>query len=284
LNIIRWAGNPKFIGKSFEMELKMITEHRFLVNFRKYKFLLNELVKKDIKIKYRSSVLGIFWSFLEPLLTMIVLTIIFSTLFKGFGVENYPVYLLTGRLIFTFFASGSSAAMSSIRGSAAVFKTVYVPKYMYPLSSIISNFVTFLLSLTVLFVVMIATNVNFTIYIIFASLPLLCLLIFTLGVGLILATVNVFFRDMEHFYSVFITLLLYATPIFYPPQIVPEAWRFIQTYNPIYAVIECCRTVFLQGTLYDPSQLLFAAVSAVIALLVGVFLFYRYQDKFILYT
>lgn len=262
----------------------MIIEHRFFVNFRKYKFLLNELVKRDIKLKYRSSVLGIFWSFLEPLLTMIVLTIIFSTLFKGFGVENYPVYLLTGKLIFSFFSGGSMTAMKSIKSGAAIFKTVYVPKYMYPLSSIISNFVTFSLSLIVLFGVMVATNVHFTIYMVFASLPILCLVIFTLGVGLILATVNVFFRDMEHFYSILITLLLYATPIFYPPQIVPEGWRFIQTFNPIYAVMECCRTVFLQGILYDPSRLLFAAVSAVFTLVLGVFLFYRYQNKFILHV
>jgi lipopolysaccharide transport system permease protein len=119
---------------------------------------------------------------------------------------------------------------------------------------------------------------------VFTSLPILFLVIFTLGVGLILATVNVFFRDVEHFYNVFATLLMYATPIFYPPQIVPESWRFIQTLNPVYAVVECCRTSFLQGTLYDPSRLLFAAISAVFFLIIGLFLFYRYQDKFILYT
>lgn len=277
-------GTLKLLRKAFEIEAKMIADHRFLVNFRKYKFLLNQLVKRDIKLKYRSSVLGIFWSFLEPLLTMIVMTIIFSTIFKGFGVDNYPVYLLTGRLIFSFFASGSSAALKSIRSNATIFKTVYVPKYMYPLSVIVSNFVTFSLSLTVLVGVMVATNVDFTIYMIFASLPLLCLIIFTLGVGLIMGTINVFFRDLEHLYSVFITLFLYATPIFYPPNIVPVGWRFIQTYNPVYAVIECCRTVFLQGTLYDPSRLFLAAGAAMLSLVIGIVLFYRYQDKFILHT
>ncbi len=174
--------------------------------------------------------------------------------------------------------------MKSIRTNAAIFKTVYVPKYMYILAAILSNFVTFLLSLTVLFLVMVVTNIQFTIYMVFTSLPILFLVIFTLGVGLILATVNVFFRDVEHFYNVFATLLMYATPIFYPPQIVPESWRFIQTLNPVYAVVECCRTSFLQGTLYDPSRLLFAAISAVFFLIIGLFLFYRYQDKFILYT
>ncbi|MEW6011409.1 MAG: ABC transporter permease [Euryarchaeota archaeon] len=259
-----------------------VTKHRFFANFKKYKFLLNQLIKRDIQTKYRRSVLGIFWSFLEPLLTMIVLTIIFSTLFRGFGIDNYPVYLLSGRLIFNFFAGGSSAAMVSIRSNAGILKTIYVPKYIYPLATIAANFITFTLSLVVLFLVMLATNVDFTIYMIFAVLPIIALILFTIGVGLILSTINVFFRDLEHLYGVFLTMLMYATPIFYPAEIVPESFRFIQTYNPIYAVINCCRVVFLDGTLYDPMQLIFAMVSGIVALIIGLFVFYRYQDKFIL--
>jgi lipopolysaccharide transport system permease protein len=215
---------------------------------------------------------------------MIVLTIIFSTLFKGWGVQNYPVYLLTGRLIYTFFYGGTTAAMRSIRGSAGILKTVYVPKYIYSLSAILSNFVTFLLSLVVLFLVMAATNVPFTIYIIFTSLPIIALLFFTIGVGLIVATINVFFRDLQHLYGVLMVLLMYATPIFYPPSIVPASFRFIQDYNPIFAVIECCRSVFLYGEIYDPHLLLFALVSAAVAMIVGLALFYKFQDKFILHV
>lgn len=265
------------------MVITRITNHRFIYNFRKYKFLLYQLIIRDIKIKYRKSILGVFWSFLEPLLSMIVLTVIFSTLFKGFGIENYPVYLLTGRLIFTFFQGGTLAAMRSIRTSAGIVKTVYVPKYIYSLAAILSNFVTFLLSLVVLFLVMAATNAPFTIYIIFTSLPILALLLFTIGAGLIVATVTVFFRDLEHLYGVFLTLLMYATPIFYPPQIVPANFRFIQDYSPIYAIISCCRSVFLYGQLYDIHQLLFAMASAIITLIIGLVLFYKFQDKFVLH-
>jgi lipopolysaccharide transport system permease protein len=174
--------------------------------------------------------------------------------------------------------------MRSIRGSAGILKTVYVPKYIYSLSAILSNFVTFLLSLVVLFLVMAATHAPFTIYIIFTSLPIVALLFFTIGVGLILATVNVFFRDLQHLYGVFLTLLMYATPIFYPPSIVPASFRFIQDYNPIYAVISCCRDAFLYGKLYDPHQLIFALISAAVAMIVGLTLFYKYQDKFILHV
>lgn len=265
------------------MVAEKIIGHRFFQNFLKYRYLLYQLVMRDIKIKYRKSVLGIFWSFLEPLLTMIVLTIIFSTFFKHYGVENYPVYLLTGRLILTFFSGGSNAAMRSIRGNAGILKTVYVPKYIYSLSAVLSNFITFLLSLVVLFMVMAVTNAPFTIYIIFTSLPILALLFFTIGIGLIMATISVFFRDIEHLYGVFLMLLMYATPIFYPPNIVPASFRFIQDYNPIYAVISCCRSVFLYGELYDPHQLLFASLSAVVVLIIGLGLFYKYQDKFVLH-
>lgn len=131
---------------------------------------------------------------------------------------------------------------------------------------------------------MAVTNAPFTIYIIFTSLPIMALLFFTIGAGLILATVNVFFRDLEHLYGVFLTLLMYATPIFYPPSIVPASFRFIQDYNPLYAVISCCRDVFIYGKLYDPHQLIFALVSAAVAMIVGLALFYRYQDKFILHV
>lgn len=261
----------------------MLTDHRFLANFNNYRFLLSQLIKRDIKIKYRRSVLGIFWSFLEPLLSMIVLTIIFSTLFKGFGVQNYPVYLLTGRLVFSLLQNGSMAAMRSIITNGSYLSSLYVPKYIYPLSVVISNFVTFFLSLVVLLIVMLVTNAPITIYIIFASLPIVFLLLFTIGVGLILATVTVFFRDIEHLYGVFVMLWMYATPIFYPANIVPESWRWIQTINPMYAIIECCRSSFLYGTLYDPGQLLFAAIASIVTLLFGMILFYKYQNKFVLH-
>lgn len=259
-----------------------IAGHRFLVNFNKYRYLLNQLVKRDIKLKYRRSVLGIFWSFLEPLLSMVVLTIVFSTLFSR-NIANYPVYYLVGMLAYQFFAGGTNAAMRSMVSNASILKTIYIPKYLYSLAAVLSNFVTYLLSLIILFMVMAVTNVHFTMYIIFASLPILALLMLTIGVGLIMATINVFFRDMQHLYGVFLMLLMWLTPIFYPPEIVPASFRFIQTYNPLFAIITCCRSSFLYGTLYDINVLLFAMGSGILALVVGIILFYRSQDKFILY-
>ncbi|PAV06431.1 ABC transporter [Methanobacterium bryantii] len=265
------------------MNYKLVSKHRFIANFSKYRYLLVELVKRDIKIKYRRSVLGIFWSFLNPLLMMIVLTLIFSTIFKR-NIENFPVYLLTGKIVFDFYAGGSIAAMKSIKRNASIIKKVYVPKYMYSLSSVLSNFVTFALSLIVLFGVMIVTNAPFTIYILFAILPIFLLLLFTIGVGLILASITVFFRDIEHLYDVFITMLLYGSAIFYPVEIIPESYRFLFELNPVFALISLCRDSFTYGRIFELNTLLYASVVSVVLFILGILLFYKYQDKFILYV
>jgi len=263
----------------------MITErinHRFVDNFFKYRNLLIELVIRDIKIKYRRSILGIFWSFLEPLVFLIALTVIFSTFFKH-NISNYPVYLLTGRLIFDFFAKGSNASLASIFKNASIIKKVYVPKYMYPLGVTFSAFVTFLLSLIVLLVVMLLTHAPFTLYILLGIVPIGLLLIFTIGVGLILATISVFFRDIEHLYGIFVTILLYGSAIFYPPEIIPAQYQWILNLNPVYVFISLARDAFLYGQFFNLGQLLFATVSSIVAIVIGVLLFYKYQDKFILY-
>lgn len=264
------------------MEIIMITDHRFFANFGKYRFLLVQLTKRDINRRYRNSVLGIFWSFLEPLLTMIVMTLIFSFIFKR-AIPNFPVYYLIGRVAFGLFQTGTTGSMKSIIGNASILKTVYVPKYLYALSNVLSSFVTFLLSLIILFAVMIATHVQFTIYIIFASLPVLILIILTLGVSLILATVTVFFRDMEHLWGVFVMILMYSSAIFYPASIIPPQYQIILTLNPLYAIISCLRSVILDGTLYNPATLFFAAACAIISLVIGMAIFYKYQNKFLLY-
>lgn len=257
-------------------------DNKFFANFKKYRYLLTELVKRDIKIKYRRSVLGIFWSFLEPLLFMIVLTIIFSTLFQR-DIPNYPVYLLTGRLAFDLYAGGTGTALGSIVRNSSMIKKLYIPKYMYPLSVTLSTLVTFLLSLIVLFLIMIVTGTPFTLYIFTAIVPIILLLVFTIGVSLIISTANVFFRDLEHLYGVFLTLLMYGSAIMFPAEIIPPNYQFLLTWNPLYSFISLFRDAFLYGQWFDPFYLTYALVSSIVALAVGVFVFYKYQDKFILH-
>lgn len=252
----------------------------FYKTFNKYYFLLTLLVKKDIKKKYKGSFLGILWSLLNPLLYMTVLTIVFSTLFNR-SIENFPVYLLSGMLLFVFFATSTSASMKSIILAASLIKKVYIPKYVLTLSNIISNFIYFVISLVVLVIIMIATNANISINIIFTPLYLILLFFFSCGISLILATVTVFFRDIEHLYGIFTQALMYASAIFYPAEIIPEKYQFILTYNPVYYFIKGFRDLVYYGMPFDLVNLLLCFILAVISMTIGIVIFAKNQDKFI---
>lgn len=254
----------------------------FYKTFNKYYFLLTLLVKKDIKKKYKGSFLGILWSLLNPLLNMIILTIVFSTLF-GRVIDNFPVYLLSGVLLFGFFSSSTSTSMKSIISSANLINKVYIPKYIFPVSKIISDFIFFAISLSILVVIMIVTSATFTINMIYAPIYLLLLLLFSSGIGLILATIMVFFRDIEHLYGVCMTALMYASALFYPAEIIPDKYQFILTLNPVYYFIKGFRDAVYHGSPLNLNTLLICFMIAVISMLVGIFVFKKNQDKFILY-
>lgn len=257
---------------------------RHLNNFLRYKYLLFELVKKNIKLKYRRSYLGILWTLVEPLLTMIVLTLVFGTLF-GKDDRTYPVYILCGRLLYSFFSSASKAGLKAVSGNAAMIKKVYVPKYIYVVAAIISNFVTFVISLVVLVGVAAVLRVEPTWHIVEGLIPLVILFVMTLGIGLILATLNVFFRDIEYIWSVLTMLIMYASAIFYTTERVintGNGWVF--NVNPIYMCIANFRNAVLYGTAMNVDYCIHSAIFAVLSVIMGSVLFYKEQDKFILYV
>lgn len=167
----------------------------------RYNWLLQQLIIRDLKIKYRRSVLGYLWSVLNPLMMMVIMTIVFSHMFR-FDIPNYPVYLLAGQLIYGFFAESTSMAMSSILGGASLIKKVYFPKYIFPLSRVLSSFMTMMFSMLALIVVMIATGIQFHKTLILVPLALTYVLIFCIGIGLMLSSAVVFFRDIQHLYGV----------------------------------------------------------------------------------
>lgn len=251
-------------------------------NFSKYRNLLAELVKKDIKLKYRNSYLGVVWTMLEPLLTMIVLTLVFSKLL-GRGTKDFPVYILTGRLLYSFFSNGTKVALKSVRTNAGMIKKVYVPKYMYPLASVLSGYVIFLISLVVLAVVAVARGVYPTMRLFWAFVPLFQILLLTTGVGLIMATMAVFFRDIEYLWSVALMLIMYTSAIFYQVGDVASAnnaWIF--KLNPLYAIIVNFRNAVF-GQPMNFQAMWYAFGFGAVSMLLGVVVFYKKQDKFILY-
>lgn len=257
----------------------------FIYNLKKFRFLFWELVKKDIKLKYRSSVLGVFWTLLEPLLTMIVLTLVFSNLL-GKGDDNFPVYILCGRLLYSFFSNGTKVALKSVRKHGSMIGKVYVPKYMYPLSAVVSNYIMFLISLVVLAGVMIFEKVPITVYLLQAFIPMIILLIMTMGVGLILATFDVFFRDLEYLWTVFLMLIMYTCAIFYKVENLKTASNeMIFKCNPLYSLITMFRdAVFGRSIMRDPYHLWFSLCFSLGVFLIGIVVFWRKQDKFILYV
>lgn len=248
-----------------------------------YRDLLKQLVNRDIKLKYRRSFLGYLWSILNPLMIMTVMTIVFSKAFR-FPIENYPVYLFCGQLLFNFMNTSTSQAIFSITWNAALLKKTYVPRYIFTIAKITSGMVDLLFSLAALIIVMLVTKVQFTWYMLLFPLVILQLYIFCVGLGLFLAQANVFFRDVQHIYSAFTVAWMYLTPIFYPIESLPEtlAW-LIKHLNPMWMYIEQFRDIFLYGNMFDWRHALAGTVIAVAMLLIGIFSFLKTQDKFILY-
>ena len=208
--------------------------------FAEKKFLLKQLVKRDLTSKYKDSVLGIAWSFLNPLFIMIVFTAIFSMIF-GRQIENYPVYFLSGRVIYDFYKSATTGAMKSIKGNAGILKKIYIPKYMLTVSKVCYEFINFLISLIILFGVMLVTGAQLHLTALFVFIPMFFLVLLIFGVGLILAVCNTYFTDVGHLYNVFALILMYASALFYPMEIVPTTVQKIFTLNPIYSAISCFR-------------------------------------------
>lgn len=254
---------------------------KYIKNFVKFKSLLLELVKRDIKVKYRRSVLGLLWTVLNPLLTMCVLTIVFSHFFR-FDIENFPVYLLCGNIIFNFFSESTNMAMMAILGNGSLLKKIYVPKYLFPLSKVISSFINLLSALIALVIVLIATGTTIKVSIIFSILPILYVFVFSLGIGLILSTLVVFFRDFLHLYSVLLTLWTYLTPIFYPTSILPDNVAVIVNMNPLTQFIQMLRECVLYGDIPSLSSNITCILISMATLVMGLCCFYKKQDKFVL--
>jgi len=253
-----------------------------LAALQKYSFLIRQLVGRDFKTKYKRSVLGVLWSFLNPLLTMLVQYFVFSTIFKS-DVPFFAAYLIIGTVMFNFFSEASGMALSSILGNAGLITKVYMPKYIYPLTRVLSSLVNLAISLVPLIIVCVATGVRFHKSAVLALFFLVCLVIFSLGLGLLLSTSMVFFRDTQFLWSVFNMMWMYATPIFYPETIIPENMKFVHTFNPLYYFLQSARSCILDGLSPEPFMYFQCFMIALGALLIGALVFYKNQDKFVLY-
>lgn len=246
----------------------------------RYGFLLEQLVKRNFNTKYRQSVLGVLWSFLNPLLTMAVQYVVFSTLFQS-DISHFPVYLLTGIILFSFFNECVTLGMDSIVLNGPLITKVAMPKMIYPLSRSLSSLINLAISFVPLALVMLLSGTPLTPALLLVPVAAVLTFLFALGMSLILCTLNVFFRDTRFLWSVVSLLWTYATPIFYPITIIPAAWQPIFRLNPMFQLIDLMRTVIIAGAWPTWGQWGMCIACAVLPLMLGVLIFRRNEDKFV---
>ena len=260
--------------------LEKISSLQYMVQ---YKPLLNELVIRDLKLKYRRSFLGYVWSLLNPLLMMAIMSLVFSYMFR-FDIPNYPLYLICGQTLWTFFSESTSMAMHSVIANGSLIRKVYIPKYIFPLSRVLSSFVTMSFSLVAILIVMLVTKVPLSWELLLVPIPLAFLLIFCMGIGMILSALSVYFRDIVHLYGVLTMAWMYVTPIFYPISALPEEIAYYIQFNPMYHYITFFRELVLYGAVPELGIWISCVLSSVVAFMAGLLSFRKLQRNFILHV
>lgn len=251
-------------------------------NLVKYKFLLKELVKRDFKVKYQRSSLGVLWSILYPLLMMAVMAAVFSNLFKASmpGV-SFLAYLLTGLILFNFFSEATNQAMASIVGNMGLINKVYIPKYIFPLSKCLFAGINFAITLIPLYGVIILTGTGLNIYHLLLPYCFITLMVFSIGMSFFLSCISVFLRDMFYIYGIIILIWTYLTPIMYNISILPNILQKIMVFNPLYQYINFAREIILYSRVPALSSWILCALFSLAMLLFGIWIFRKNQDKFI---
>jgi lipopolysaccharide transport system permease protein len=262
---------------------------RRIVEIFQYRELVKNLVIRDLKVRYKNSVLGVLWSLLNPLLMTVVFTVVF-TLMVPSDIPNFPVFFMCGFLPWSFFSSSVAGATTSIVGNAHLVKKVYFPREILPLSVTLSNLVNFLLALIVLFGMILVFRTRLTPAVLMLPLIIFVQLIFTVGMGLLLSTANVFYRDTQHILEVVLQAWFFLTPIFYPITILPESQQilgftvdiqlWLRRLNPMASLVASYRDVLYRGEPTGLDFFLRTAVQCFAVLAIGYLVFWRFSPVF----
>ena len=254
-----------------------------LNKLKRYQFLFEELVKRDFKKKYKRTVLGMGWSILSPLLTLLVMRLVFTQFF-GRTMPHYTTYLFCGNLVFSFFNESTTQGMSALTGNAKIFTKVNVPKYLFLFSKNVQCLINFGLTLCVFFVFCIIDRITFTWRFILLIYPIGCLVIFNIGMGLILSALYVFFRDMQYLWRVCVQLLMYMSAIFYNVDNYGPKIQRLFLLNPVYVIIKYFRVIVIDASVLSPAYHLLMAGDALIALGIGCWIYKKYNHQFLYYV
>ena len=242
-------------------------------------FLLEEIVKKNFSAKYKDSYLGIVWTILSPLLMMILFTIIFSTLFSR-NIDNYAVYFLCGWCLFQFFSSAISSSMNAIKGNKNILQKTPAPKYIFVIGAIISELINYLIMLILLIIIILITHAPFYLpTMFFTIIPVISLLIMITGLGLMLSIACVYYTDIKHLWTIISLMLMYASAIFYPMNIIPYEYRQYLLLNPLYWIIDQFRCFVYLGTYPQLLQIVNSLLLSCIIFIIGLIVFKKYSYK-----
>lgn len=270
----------KMLGKRLPARLQKNSRLQKLLG---YQFLFEELVKRDFKKKYKRTVLGMVWSVLSPLLTLIVMKLVFTQFF-GRNTPHYTIYLFCGNLVFSYFNESTSQGMTSLVGNAGIFTKVNVPKYLFLFSKNVQTLINFGLTLCVFFVFCIADNITFTWKFICLLYPILMLMLFNIGSGLILSALYVFFKDIQYLWSVFTMLLMYMSAIFYTIDSYEPMVQNLFLLNPVYLFIRYFRKIVIEASIPTAYFHLLMLADVMIVLGFGCWIYKRYNHKFLYYV
>ena len=244
----------------------------------RYRDLVLALVARELKVCYRRSAIGFTWTMLQPLLMMLVLQVVFSSLFR-FQLANYPVYAMAGILFWNFFSQSVVSSMNSLRGNSMLLKKVPVPMAVFPIATVASGVINLVFALVPLLLILVITGHPLTPALLFLPVAILLAASFTLGAGLLLSPLSIFFNDIVEMITVILSVLMYLTPIFYPKEIVPERWRWVVRFNPLRSILEVFRDPIYYGKIPPLSHLSVCLLISVVAFVLGALAFRRSADR-----
>ena len=251
----------------------------------RYRDLVRALVARELKVRYRRSAIGFLWTMLQPLLTMLVLQLVFSQIFAvRLTYGNYPIFALAGILFWNFFSQSIVASMNSLRGNAQLLQKLPVPKTVFPLATVLSGVVNLVFALVPLLAILLVTGHPIRPALLFLPISIFLVALFTLGAGLLLSPMAVFFSDVVELIGVLLMLLMYLTPVIYPIEIVPEHMRWVVRYNPIRSILEVFRDPIYQGEVPPLSHFAVCFGIAVLAFVLGAWVFRKSSDRIPFYV
>ena len=258
---------------------------RVLRMLKRHQFLFEELVKRDFKKKYKGTVLGMGWSLLAPLLMLLVMKVVFTQFFgRGANAVHYTMFIFSGILVFNFFSESSKGGMTALVGNAGIFTKVNVPKYLFLLAKNVQTLLNFLLTLVLYFIFAAIDGIDFSPRMLLLVYPVMTLTLFNIGLGLILSSLYVFFRDMQYLWGVTARLIFYGSAVFYQTDRFKPEMLTVFRCNPVYDHIAFIREVMIGGIVPAPWEFAALAGFAVATLILGGWLYKRYNTEFLYYV